>query len=337
MTIDRNTPLSLPFGKRLRNRIVVPPMASQTVDGQGYVTEKTLNHYQRLAESGAGLIFVEYSYVHSSGKGEPHQLGVSEKGHLVGLKRLADLLHKSGALAGLQIVHVGGKADTRLTGEPLWGASALAVPVKGMNLETPQEITLLQIQELKRWYLEAARRVYQAGFDFVELHMAHGYGLNQWLSPLTNQRLDSYGGSLENRSRLVREIVKEIKSQLPRLLLSVRMPAQDHFAGGLEVQDMQWVAQALQALGADLFDISSGIGGWRRPEGSRGEGYLVSDAELIKQVVEVPVMGVGGIQSGAAIDEFLSQKRLDLAAVGRAILENPQQWRQKNVNERSFA
>lgn len=331
MNYTRWSPYRFKNGKTARNRVVVPPMASQTADTSGFATAATVKHYKNLGRSGAGIVFAEYSYIHQSGKGEPNQLGADSDEKIYGLHLVAQALQKKGALAGLQIVHVGGKGGTELTGGALLGPSAIPVPMKGAALETPQEMDLGQIKAMRSWYLAAAARAQQAGFDLVELHAAHGYGLNQWLSPLTNQREDAYGGNIAGRSLLLREIAAEIKFHFPELLLSIRLPAQDHFPQGLTAEEMAWVVSELELIGADLIDVSSGIGGWRRPRGVEGQGYLVGDAALLKQATSLPVIGVGGIQTGSFIDEILTQGKVDFAAVGRAILSAPYAWKKQQM------
>ncbi len=332
MNLNRWTPYKFSNSKTAKNRVVVPAMASQTANEHGFVTDKTIEHYSRLGESQAGIIFVEYSYVHASGKSESHQLGVYADQQLSGLSKIAQTLHHGGALAGFQIVHAGGKTDRKMTGQSLLGASAVSVPVKDWTPEVPTEMSIEDIGAYIQWYVEAAKRAYAAGFDLVELHAAHGYGLNQWLSPITNHRRDEFGGSLENRLKLLVKIIHSIKTSVPGILISVRIPGQDHFPGGLSLQDMQRAVMTFEQAGVDLINVSSGIGGWRRPEGRSGEGYLVKDAAVIKQATSLPVIGVGGIVSGIAIDQMLLEEKLDFAAVGRAILEDPKDWSLKQLS-----
>ena len=327
----RNKTHTFKNGKIAKNRVVVPPMASQTADENGNVTEKTIQHYKNLAQSGAGIIFVEYSYIHKSGKGEKNQLGVDTNDKVSSLSEISKVIHESGALAGFQIVHVGGKADSAISGMPLLGASPIRVPVKDRNLAVPTEMTESQVETYIDWYAEAAERVSVAGFDIVELHAAHGYGLNQWLSPITNKRSDQFGGGVSKRAEIIFRIIRKIKNQVPSLLVGIRLPAQDHYPEGLSVEDMQWVVQELEKLGVDIIDVSSGIGGWRRPEGRNGEGYLLDDAQALKKHLNLPVIGVGGIESGDFIDHIIENNIVDFAAVGRAILKDPQTWRLQHL------
>ena len=136
-------------GKMARNRMVVPPMASQTADEHGFATDKTIAHYANLGRSGAGLIFAEYSFVHQTGKGEAHQLGAQDDGKTARLSRIASAIHESGALAGLQLVHVGGKTTTEITGLPLMAPSNLRVPVKGWEPGSPVEMSMREVENWK--------------------------------------------------------------------------------------------------------------------------------------------------------------------------------------------
>jgi NADPH2 dehydrogenase len=334
MITNRFTPYSFYNSKITKNRVIIPPMASQTANKNGFVTPATIEHYKNLAQSDAGLIFVEYSFIHKSGKGEENQLGADSDEKIEGLKKVVSVIHQQKALAGLQIVHAGGKTSSEITAVELIGASAIAVPIKGSNLEKPTPLLKANIAKYIQWYVDAASRAQQAGFDFVELHAAHGYGLNQWLSPLTNQRDDEFGGPISNRAKILLTISQRIKEEIPSLLLAVRLPARDYLTGGLSLADMSYVTQKLEKIGVDLIDVSSGIGGWKRPEGSSGEGYLVEDAMALKRNTSVPVIGVGGIESGSYIDEVLSLKKIDFAAVGRALLKDPLKWSQKNLIEK---
>lgn len=307
----------------LRNRVVVPPMASGSATDKGFVTTKTLDHYKRLAQSRASLLMVEYTYVHKSGKSEPHQLGISCDEHQEGLAQLAKAILKTGATPALQLTHAGAKSSRAQTGGSLISPSGIRVPIKDHELELPDLASKDDIELLKSSFLQGARRAWNAGFPIVELHSAHGYGLNQWISPLTNQRSDEYGGSQQNRNRLLLEIISMIKKQLPHLVLSVRMPGSDHFEKGLGHSETIQLAKQLEACGVSILNISSGIGGWKRPRSRIGEGYLVDDAAMIAKEVQIPVIGVGGIKSAEYINSSLDLKLFSLAAVGRAILEKP--------------
>jgi len=328
---NRYSSLALGKGKYLQNRVVIPAMASQTASSEGFVTMETKEHYKRLSLAGAGLVFLEYSYVHVSGRSEANQLSISSDLQVKGLAELAKAIQTSGALAGIQLTHAGGKTSTVLTRGHLMGPSDVAVPVKGEILETPTPMSREQIYEWIDAFSLAAERAEKAGFDIVELHSAHGYGLNQWISPITNKRNDEFGGSLFNRLRLISMIIARIKAASPKLLVSVRIPGQDHFEGGLSIADGIQIAKHFESIGVDLINVSSGIGGWRRPRERGGEGYLVLEAIAIQNQISIPVIGVGGIESGEFIDGLVANGKLQLAAVGRAILKNPTEWATENL------
>lgn len=324
--LNRFSSLRLKSGKSISNRVVVPPMASGTADENGFATRKTLSHYKRLADSGAGLVFVEYSYIHLSGRSEDNQLGIDSDAKIEGLSQIAREIHSTGALAGIQITHAGGKTSRQYTGGPLMAPSAVKVPVRDRELETPNAMSIFEIELWKEEFRLSIDRAVRASFDVVELHAAHGYGLNQWLSPLTNHRVDDFGGSLHKNAKLLFEIVAQAKKEHPLLTLAVRLPGQDFLDGGLRIADSIWIAQNLEALGLDILDISSGIGGWRRPQIRSGEGYLVDESHQVQEAISLPVIGVGGIESGTYIDQSLKENRFSLAAVGRALLADPLSW-----------
>jgi NADPH2 dehydrogenase len=308
-------------------------MASQTADYKGHVTAETLRHYARLSESGAGLIIVEYTYVHATGKSEEFQLGIESDEHVMSLRLLANKIRQSCAIAGIQITHAGGKTDCLLTGGHLMGPSAVVVPVRDRDLGTMQPMSTQEIDLWKSAFSSAVDRAVSAGFDLIEYHSAHGYGLNQWLSPLTNKRTDGYGGDLQGRAKLLLEFLSDACKRYPRLLLSVRIPGQDFIEGGLQTEDSIALAVALEKLGVDLIHVSSGIGGWKRPRDREGEGYLVDEAARIQATVGIPVIGVGGIETGLYIDKALRERKFSLAAVGRAILRDPRGWGQANLKK----
>jgi len=317
------TPLTLRTGLVLPNRIVVPPMASGTADAHGTPTEQTRAQYEHRARSGAGLVFVEYTAISEAGRSEPNQLLFTSTSDSDGFAQLARLIRAHGAVPGLQLTHAGGKTERALTGGILQSPSGIPVPVKDRTLETPDAMTHEDIADWRADFVDAAVRAIDMGFSIVEFHAAHGYGLSQWLSPLTNVRSDAYGGSSENRARLLCEILCEVKKQRQQATLAVRIGARDFLDGGLEPNESLKIARLLVDAGCDLLDVSSGIGGWRRPQSreARGEGYLVPEAATLQQHIDVPVIGVGGIETLAFIDGALARGDFQLAAVGRAVLE----------------
>ncbi len=328
----RNSPLRVNSQITFKNRLIVPPMASSTATAEGIATPKTISHYARLADSGASLVIAEYTYVHPSGRSEELQLGASSDLHIAGLTAIATAIKSKDAYAGLQLTHSGGKSNSQMTTGNLMGPSGIRVPVKNEELETPRTMTREDVDLWRSSFVSGADRAVVAGFDLVEFHAAHGYGFNQWLSPLTNQRSDQYGKDAASRFRLLGEVISAVRANHPRLLISVRIPGQDFYPGGLQLEDSIALAGRLEKIGVDLLHVSSGIGGWRRPSPRLGQGYLVPEAAAIQASVQIPVIGVGGIETGSYIDAALGGNQFALAAVGRAILKDPLGWRASEMN-----
>ena len=307
-------------------------MASATSDKKGFVTQETINHYSRLMKANPGIAMAEYTYVHESGKSEPNQMGVYCEENIKGLSEIASLFNQNGSLSILQLAHGGGKSSTDLTGGRLLAPSQVRVPVKNHTLELPDKATQKDIKSIKNAFIQGASRAERAGFKGIELHSAHGYGLNQWLSPLTNKRKDLYGGNVYNRAKLLFEIVSEIRKNQKDKVISVRVPGKDHITDGIQSKEMILICQHLEKLGVDIINVSSGLGGWRRPQGRKGEGYLVQDASVIQQHVNIPVIGVGGIQSSEYIDRTLENNKVSFVAIGRTILNDPNWGKRLNLS-----
>ncbi|MBI4281941.1 MAG: NADH:flavin oxidoreductase [Chloroflexi bacterium] len=303
----------------LPNRLVMPPMANLFATEDGEVTERLLSHYRERAP-GVGLVIVEHSYVMPAGRARVHQTGVHSDAVIPGLTLLAETVHELGAKIAIQLNHAGAKAWA----DPALGAPAGPSAVTAPNSRiVPRELSVGEIREVVVAFGKAAVRTVEAGFDAVELHGAHGFLVNQFTSPLTNRRSDRYGGSLENRMRLALEIVAEVRSRVgsgyPVLF---RLGADDMMDGGLTVEEGQRIAVALVKAGVDVIDVSGGHRG-SQDIGFTGQGYLIPLAEKIKKVVAVPVIGVGGITEPEFADQVIREGRVDLVAVGRAILHNP--------------
>jgi len=301
------------------NRLVMPPMGTRLAGNGGQVTDRLVAHYQERAP-GVGLVIVEHACVTLAGRMHDSQLGIHKDELVPGLGTLARAVQKQGARIAIQINHVGAKAPPN----PALGTPASASAVAPPGIETvPRELSLSEIGEIVKAFGQAARRAKEAGFDAVEVHGAHGFLNNQFTSPLTNKRTDSYGGSLENRMRLPLEIVAELRRQVGGdYPILYRLGASDMIEGGLTLQEGQRIASALVEAGVDVVDVSGGHGGSVHPT-ITGQGFLVPMAEEIKRVVTVPVIGVGGITEPEFADRVIREGRVDLIAVGRAILRDP--------------
>ena len=318
---DLFTPLTI-RGHTLSNRIVLPPMANNMANARGEVTDAHIEHYVRRAKVGVGMVIVEHTYVRHDGRVNARQLGLYDDTLIPGLQRLAGAVRACGTVVGIQITHGGGKATSNLIGKPPISASDGQVPgaTEPARAATPDEIT-----EITAAFAAAARRAKAAGFDFVEIHGAHGYLLGQFLSPLTNQRTDSYGRDLEGRQRLPVEVVHAVRQAVgDDYLLLYRLGANDYMPGGLTQAQGQQAAMALVRAGVDGLDISGGLCGSEKP-GWDGisQGYFVPMATEIRAAVEVPVVVAGGITQPEFADRVIREGKVDLVAIGRAMLSNP--------------
>ncbi|MFH0896836.1 MAG: NADH:flavin oxidoreductase [Candidatus Bathyarchaeota archaeon] len=309
---------------RLKNRIVMPPMATNKAASDGGVTEAHIKHYMERAR-GVGLIIVEHSYVTLAGKLNPSQLGIYDDKLIPSLSKLVKAVHRHRRSIAIQINHGGGKSMSSITGTHPLGPSA--VPI---FKETPIELDVDEIDELVEAFARAAKRVVEAGFDAVEVHGAHGFLLNQFLSPLTNRRSDRYGGSLGNRARFPLRVLEGVRKEVGRgFPVLYRLGADDFTEGGLSLEDAKVFAEMLGDSGVDGIDVSGGLAG-TNPPGLSGQGYLFPLAEGIKQAVKVPVIGVGGITEEEFADKAVREGRVDLVAVGRALLADPE-WAVKAI------
>jgi NADPH2 dehydrogenase len=304
----------------LNSRLVLPPMANEASDESGAVNDKHLDFYVRRA--GVGMVIVEHAYVQLAGRVKYNQLGIHDDRLIPGLRHLAEAIKAGGAVTGIQLAHGGGKATHASTGGTVIAPSAGIVPG---GKEPAEALALSQTVPLVADYVAAAQRAFAAGFDFVEIHGAHGYLLNQFLSPLTNRRSDDYGGDLSGRLRLPLEIVRAVRAAIGHeALLLYRLGASDFLPGGLTADEGGQAAQALAAAGVDLLDISGGLCGSQPPDwDGKSQGYFVPLASAVRAQAHIPVIGVGGITDPHAADGFIQAGQVDLIAVGRAMRSHP--------------
>ncbi len=320
-----------------RNRIGVSPMCQySSVDGlatDGLATDWHLVHLGSRAVGGAGLVIVEATAVTPEGRISPADLGLWSDAHVDGLARIVRFVEGQGAVAGIQIGHAGRKASTRApwVGRgsapeaeggwlPLLAPSA--VPF-GEGAVVPEALTSDGVARLVGAFRDAARRACEAGFRVLELHAAHGYLLHQFLSPLSNRRTDAYGGTLENRMRVVLEVAAAVREVWPEdLPLLVRLSATDWADGGWDAAQSVVLARALGALGVDLIDVSSG-GLVPSAEIPVGPGYQVGFAEQIRREAGIPTAAVGLITGAHQADAIVRSGQADLVFLARQLLRDP--------------
>jgi 2,4-dienoyl-CoA reductase-like NADH-dependent reductase (Old Yellow Enzyme family) len=314
------------------NRIFVSPMCEYSSE-DGFANDWHLVHLGSRAVGGAGLVFTEATAVTPEGRISPQDLGLWKDAHVQPLSRIVSFIHSQGSVSGMQLAHAGRKASTR---RPWDGSGRLSeleggwrnvlapspIPFAG-NYPQPIEMTPAMIGRAVTAFADAAKRALKAGFRVIEIHAAHGYLIHEFLSPLSNQRRDAYGGSFENRVRFVREIVGAVRKEWPQELpLFIRISATDWVDGGWDIDQSVALAKQLKALGVDFVDCSSG-GNIAEAKIPLGPGYQVPFAERIRTEAEIPTGAVGLITTAQQAEEIVSAGRADAVLLARELLRDP--------------
>lgn len=334
---DRNTtdfdllsPLTI-RGVTLRNRIGVSPMCQySSIDG--FADDWHLVHLGSRAVGGAGLIFTEATAVTPDGRITPGDLGIWDDNHIEMLSRVVNFIHRMGSVSAIQLAHAGRKGSCDA---PWNGGGTIPVNQGGWTPLAPSAIPFseaspipkaLELDEIKNIiasFKNAAQRAIKAGFKILEIHSAHGYLLHEFLSPLTNQRTDQYGGSLENRMRLLCEIVTEVRSAIPHdMPLFVRISATDWFENGWDIDQSIELAKTLRKLSVDLIDVSSG-GTVPHAKIPVGKSYQVPFASAIRKHADILTATVGLITEADQANEIITTGEADIVFIGREFLREP--------------
>jgi 2,4-dienoyl-CoA reductase-like NADH-dependent reductase (Old Yellow Enzyme family) len=316
------------------NRIGVSPMC-QYSSSDGFATDWHLVHLGSRAQGGAGLVTLEASAVTAEGRISPADLGIWKDEHIPALARIADFIHSQGARAGIQLAHAGRKASMSapFVGEHLvlpadggWQPVAPSAIPFSPTYAVPQPLDQPGIDAVIEAFRAAAHRAFTAGFDFIEIHSAHGYLLHQFLSPIANHRTDSYGGSFENRTRLVLQVVDAVRTEWPaHLPLSVRISATDwadEQTPSWTIDDSVQLAGLLRDHGVDLIDCSSG-GMIPNAKIPIGPGYQVPFASRIRREANIPTAAVGMITDPHQANDIVSTGDADLVFLAREMLRDP--------------
>jgi 2,4-dienoyl-CoA reductase-like NADH-dependent reductase (Old Yellow Enzyme family) len=316
----------------LANRVVVSPMCEYS-STDGFVNDWHFVHLGSRAVGGAGLVLTEATAVLPEGRISPQDLGIWSDKHVEPLARVVRFIHEQGSVAGMQLAHAGRKASTY---RPWEGNSAVPESEGGWkkvvapsalrftdNYPMPQALTNDGIREIVAAFAAAARRACDAGFRVIEIHGAHGYLIHEFLSPLSNQRDDAYGGSFENRTRFIREIVAAVRSSWPiGAPLFVRISATDWVDGGWDIRQSVELARGLKELGVDLVDCSSG-GTVPHAEIPVGPGYQTAFAEQIRRETGIMTGAVGMITSPVQAEHIIATGQADAVIMAREFLRDP--------------
>lgn len=319
-------------GITIRNRIAVSPMCQYSaVDGEP--NDWHLVHLGSRAVGGAGLVIAEASAVTPSGRISPEDAGIYLDSHIEAWRRITRFINEQGATACLQLAHAGRKASTAAPwrgGKPLVPREGGWLPVSAPSAlafadgyAKPDALDLDGIQAIKDAFRNAASRSIDAGFGIIEIHAAHGYLLHQFLSPLSNQRIDDYGGSFENRIRLCLEVVESVREVWPdRLPLFMRISATDWIQGGWDIEQSIELARRIKPLGVDLIDCSSG-GLLPYPQIPVKPGYQVPFAERVRSEARIATGAVGLITEAGHAQRILEKDKADVVLLGRELLRDP--------------
>lgn len=312
-------------GMTMRNRLIRSATWEGMCGQDGRPGEKLIALYRALARGGIGLIITSYAYVQPDGRSLPGQMGIYTDAFVEPFQRMARAVHEAGGKIAVQVVHGGGQTDTKTAGRRPFAPSAIKVE---QFPETPEELTKEEIKKVVAAFGKAARRIKAWGFDAVQLHGAHGFLINQFLSPLTNRRTDEYGGSIDNRARFLLEVYGEVRETVGAdYPVLIKLNAADFIEGGLEIEDAIHAATRLAQAGIDAIEVSAGTpsSGSKNPVRAKiikpeREAYNLEMARRIKKAVGCPVMVVGGFRSYEVVEKAIRDDDMDYIAMARPLI-----------------
>lgn len=309
------------------NRFVRSATHDFMANRDGSVSDRQVALFENLARGEVGLIITGHAYVKTSGMASPFQTGADKDELIGGLSRIPQAVHRNPSLIFLQLAHAGRQTTPKICGCTPAAPSAVYEPAFKIM---PKEMSPKSIRGLIDDFVQAGRRAKQAGFDGVQLHMAHGYLLSSFISPYTNRRSDEWGGSLTNRLRIVGEIIEGTKGSTGKNFpLIVKLNSEDFLPGGLVLEESIEIAKILEKMGVDGIEVSGGMAEagkgsvWKGLRKEDEEGYFVDNASKIKQAVTIPVFGLGGIRTFSVMERMIEEGKADLISISRAFIRDP--------------
>lgn len=309
----------------LKNRIVLPPLASFLIENGGAITEKTIEHYRLRAAGGPAMVIMEACAVSSEGVVSNHQARIDRDRHIEGLAKIAAAIKAEGAIAAVQIHHAGRQTSERVIRQKPVAPSPLACPTIRGDV---RPLTIGGIQELVKKFGDAAVRAREAGFELLEIHGAHGYLVNQFLSGFSNIREDQYGGNTVGRTRFAKEIVEELRKRLGQNFpLSFKISAQEFVTDGLTVAESIEILKVLVAAGIDVVQVSAGNDAtpeWICQPMFMKKACLADSAAEVKKALDIPVMAVGRINDPVTANKIIATGKADLVCIGRGLMADPE-------------
>ena len=315
-------------GMTLRNRLVRSATWEGMCEQDGRPTEKLINCYRDLAQGGIGLIVSGYTFIRPDGKGLPGKMGIHTDGFASDFEKLTRTVHDPGGKIAVQLVHAGAQTKASYAGRQPLAPSAIQVD---QFPEMPAELTKDEISDIVLAFGDGAHRAKAWGFDGVQLHGAHGFLINQFLSPLTNRRTDKYGGSIDNRSRFLLEVYLKVRESVGNNYpVFIKLNASDNLDGGLEIDDAVYAAKRLAEAGIDAIEVSAGTpaSGEENPAREKilkpeKEAYNLPLARRIKEAVDCPVIVVGGFRSYEIAEKTVKEDGMDYIAMARPLIREP--------------
>lgn len=321
----------------LGNRILMPPLAVKNPETTGFVNDIVIGYYKEMSKLGMGLMITENSFVTSASRVMPNQLLLSDDEFINGHKKLVDSIHQNSVPVACEINHAGSdlynipELRTMLSNKDEGNFVVEGVKMRSLNSISEGDLPKEHIVSIIHSFGDAARRAVLAGYDMVEIHAAHGFLINQFLSPIINVRKDKYGGNLANRARILIEIIEEVRSKIGEVPIIVRFPLSDNppqftlCPGGFEIEDGLEIAREISLKGVDMIDVSGGYSGSRPRELNQIEGYYSSYSEAIKEKVKSIVNVTGGIKRPEFANYLIKSGKADTVGIGRALLSD-REW-----------
>ncbi len=323
----------------LKNRVLMPPLAVRNPEKSGFVNDIVVDYYSKMSKLGMGLVITENVFVSPESKVMPNQLLLSHDKFIEGHKELVNAIHKNGVKVAVEINHAGAnlfdipELKTMLTNKEegdfvVDSEGDVREPLNSINEKDLSKNDIINIVES---FGDAAKRAVDAGYDMVEIHAAHGFLINQFLSPFANKRSDEYGGSLANRMRILIEIVEDVRHKIGEMPIMVRFPVSDNppqftfYPDGLKPEDGLKVAKEISAKGVDMIDVSGGYSGSRPKELKEIEGYYVPYSSALKEIINIPVNVTGGIRTQEFANYVITSGKADTVGIGRALLAD-KEW-----------
>ena len=311
----------------LKNRFVRSATCEWMAEQDGACTRRLVDMMVQLAEGEVGLIITGHAYVQKNGRASPWQLGIYKDQLIPGLSEMTDAVHRVGGKIIVQLAHAGPHADPRLIGETLYAPSAFA----GAQNSLCKEMTHQDIRDLAAAFGSAAKRAKAAGFDGIQIHAAHGYLLSQFLSPAYNRRKDRYGGGIENRTKILREVLQGIRKNVGKNYpVLIKMNCRDFIKDGLELEDSLRAGAMLKEEGVDAIELSGGIreSGKLNPSRTKiltakNEAYFKTEAFAFKKEIDLPLVLVGGIRSFHVAEQLVGADIADYVSMSRPFIREP--------------